>query len=143
MTQLAQDAPYAVVVDDDCLVRMGAAEILHDAGFLVLEADHGDAAYALMEARHRDVVLLFTDVQMPGALDGFALARAVSQSWPHVSIVVASGHARPVLGSMPEKARFIAKPFSAKMVHGHLQEILPDRHKPASLRVDAAEPDKK
>lgn len=139
MNQHLDDAPYALVVDDDFLIRIGVTDILTDAGFRVLDADHGDAAFALMQARHRDVVLLFTDVQMPGTLDGFALARAVAERWPHVSIVVASGHARPGPGSMPEKARFIGKPFSAELVHTHLQEILPEGQKPAPLKAAAAD----
>ncbi len=71
---------------------------------------------------------------MPGKLDGFALARSVAASWPHISIVVASGHVKPEPGMMPDKARFIGKPFSASMVHAHLQEILPDAKKPEPLR---------
>ena len=80
MNELNQQSPFAVVVDDDFLIRTDAAEILRTAGFRVLQAEHGDAAYALMETRHPDVVLLFTDVQMPGQLDSFALARAVGKS---------------------------------------------------------------
>ena len=137
MTQATENAPFALVVDDDPLVRLIAMEILEEAGFQVLGAHHGDAAYAMMEERHSEVVLLFTDVQMPGTLDGFALARAVSASWPHVSIVVASGHAKPEPGQMPQKARFIGKPFGAKVVHEHLREILPDGLKPQPLRAAA------
>lgn len=116
-----------------------AGGILTDVGFQVLDADHGDTAFALMQTHHQDVVLLFTDVQMPGVLDGFALARAVAESWPHVSIVVASGHAKPGPGAMLQKARFIGRPFIAELVHAHLHEILPDGKKPAPLRGAAVE----
>lgn len=138
MNELNQHSPFAVVVDDDFLIRTDAAEILRTAGFRVLEAEHGDAAHALMETRHQDVVLLFTDVQMPGRLDGFALARAVAKAWPHVSIVVASGRSKPGPGDMPDKARFVGKPFSAEMVHAHLHEILPDGQKPEPLKAASA-----
>lgn len=127
-------APYALVVDDNLLIRMDAMDILKQAGFQVLEAECGDVAYDLLKTRHPDIVLLFTDVQMPGELDGFALARKVAISWPDISIVVASGHVKPAPGSMPDKARFIAKPFSAALVHAHLQEILPHGQKPEPLR---------
>ena len=136
MVDPSENSPFALVVDDDFLIREGAADILRDAGFRYLDAENGDAAYTLLEARHPDVVLLFTDVQMPGRLDGFALARAVDASWPH--IVVASGHAKPGVGAMPGKARFVGKPFSAETVHAHLHEILPDGHKPEPLRAIAA-----
>ncbi len=138
MTSTISDAPYALVVDDDFLIRMEAIEILEQAGFQVLDAEHGDAALDLLKARHPEVVLLFTDVQMPGELDGFALSRSVAASWPHISIVVASGHVKPGPGTMPDKARFIAKPFSAMVVHAHLQEILPDFRKPEPLRHSAS-----
>lgn len=134
MSSSNQDSPYALVVDDDPTIRMVASDILKDAGFLVLAADHGDAAFELLKTRHADVILLFTDVQMPGELDGFALARNVAASWPHISIVVASGHARPGPGSLPDKARFIPKPFSAELVHAHVQEILPNGQKPERLK---------
>ena len=137
MTDHAENAPFALVVDDDFLIRLDAKQIMEDAGFQVLEAHHGDAAYVLMEERHGDVALLFADVQMPGTLDGFALARAVAGSWPHVSIIVVSGHEKPGPGFMPDKARFIGKPFRAQLVHDHLQEILPDGQKPHSLRAAA------
>jgi len=128
------DAPFALVVDDDHVIRMDVMDILEQAGFRVLDAAHGDAAFDLLKTRHPEIVLLFTDVQMPGELDGFALARRVAVSWPHISIVVASGHISPAPGSMPDKARFIAKPFSAELVHTHLQEILPDGIKPEPLK---------
>jgi CheY-like chemotaxis protein len=113
---------------------LDATDILEQAGFQVLDASHGDEAFVLLKARHPDITLLFTDVQMPGELDGFAEAREVAASWPHISIVVASGHVRPSPGSMPDKARFIATPFSAELVHVHLQEILPDRQKHEPLK---------
>ncbi len=130
------DAPRALVVDDDFIIRMDAVDILEEAGFQVVDAEHGNAALDLLETHHPEIVLLFTDVQMPGHLDGFALARKVAASWPHISIVVASGQVRPNPGSMPDKARFIGKPFSAELVHAHLHEILPDGQKPAPLKRD-------
>ena len=130
-------APYALVVDDDFLIRMDAMEILEQAGFQVLDAEHAAAALELLKTRHPEISLLFTDVQMPGELDGFALARRVAASWPHISIVVASGHVKPGPGMMPAKARFIGKPFSAAVVHAHLQEILPGSNKPEPLRRSA------
>lgn len=125
---------YALVVDDDLLIRMHAMNILEEAGFQVVDAEHADAALVVLQTMHPDIVLLFTDVQMPGQLDGFALARTVAASWPHISIVVASGNVKPTATSMPDKARFIGKPFSAELVHTHLAEILPDRKKPEPLK---------
>ena len=127
-------APYALVVDDDGFIRMDAMDILAEAGFRTFEASDGDRALALLAQDHALIVLLFTDVQMPGSRDGFAVARETASRWPHIAIVVASGHVAPGPGDMPEGARFIGKPFTADMVHDHLREILPDGQKPEPLR---------
>lgn len=127
-------APYALVVDDDGLIRMDAMDILADAGFRTFEASDGDKAMALLAQQHALIVLLFTDVQMPGSRNGFAVARETAKQWPHIAIVVASGHMQPGPGDMPEGARFIGKPFTAEMVHDHLKDILPDGQKPEPLR---------
>ncbi|MBE7197942.1 MAG: response regulator [Parafilimonas terrae] len=127
-------APYALVVDDDGFIRMDAMDILAEAGFRTFEASDGDKAMALLSREHATIVLLFTDVQMPGSRDGFAVARETERQWPHIAIVVASGQVQPGPGDMPEGARFIGKPFTADMVHDHLREILPDGQKPEPLR---------
>lgn len=130
----ASPAPYAVVVDDDASIRMIAMDILEEAGFHTFEAGDGDEAMALLAEKHPLIVLLFTDVQMPGSRDGFAVARETARRWPHISIVIASGQARPGPGDLPEGACFIGKPFSAEMVTDYLKEILPERQKPEPLR---------
>ena len=113
---------------------MDALDILEDAGFQTFEASDGDAAMVLLAEHHALIVLLFTDVQMPGSRNGFAVARETAHQWPHITIVVASGHMQPGPGDMPEGARFIGKPFTAEMVHDHLKEILPNGHRPEPLR---------
>lgn len=127
-------APYALAVDDDGLIRMDVIDILEEAGFRTLEASSGDRALTILEQHYASIVLLFTDVQMPGSRDGFALAREASRCWPHISIVVASGHVHPQPGDLPEGVHFLNKPFSAALVHEHLREILPDRQKPEPLK---------
>ena len=124
----------ALVVDDDAFIRMDAIDILEEAGFETLEATHADAAIALLHERHSDLTLLFTDVQMPGTVDGFALARYAAGRWPHIGIVVASGLAKPGPGDLPDGAHFIPKPFSAQIVHDHLKSLLPNERKPLPLR---------
>lgn len=128
------DRPYALVVDDDDVLRMDVAEILEQAGFETLEAPDGDEAIVVLEQHHLNVTLLFSDVEMPGSRNGFALAREVAVRWPSISLVIASGRLSPGPGDLPEGAHFISKPFSAEMVHGHLREMLPDDIKPAALK---------
>ena len=130
----APSAPYALVVDDDGFIRMDAMGILEDAGFYTFEAGDGDKAMALLDRENALIVLLFTDVQMPGSRDGFAVARETARLYPHIAIVVASGRLEPGPDDLPEGARFIAKPFTARMVYDHLREILPDGRKPEPLR---------
>lgn len=126
--------PYALVADDDPFILMDTCSILQDAGFRVFEAGTGDEAIGILEKEAQSVILLFSDVEMPGATDGFALARHVAENWPWIEIVIASGRRLPNLGDMPEKATFIGKPFNHQMVIDHLSEKLPDGKKPAPLR---------
>ena len=125
--------PIALLVDDDAILRMDIAEMLASAGFRTLEAEDGDAAMAVLEQRHRDVTLLFSDVEMPGSRDGFALAREVAVKWPAIAMVIASGRLVPGGTDLPKGAHFICKPFSADAVREHLREALPDHRKPAAL----------
>jgi len=126
--------PYALVVDDDALILMHACDILEDAGFRFYEAGTGDEAKSLLDDVAANVTLLFSDVEMPGETDGFALARHVSEAWPWIEIVIASGRITPGKDDLPAKATFIPKPFNNEMVHDHLRRTLPDKKKPEPLR---------
>lgn len=126
-------SPYALVVDDEPLIRIDAADILENAGFRTREAGSGDEALEILAAMAKSVTLLFTDVQMPGSIDGFKLASTCAQNWPHISILVASGAMTPDANDLSASAVFIGKPFSDKVVYDRLQQILPDGMKPAPL----------
>lgn len=130
----SETAPYALVVDDDVFILLDACDMLRDAGFRALEAQNVAAAITQLERYAADIVLLFTDVQMPGGRDGFDLAREVAERWPSVKILVASGRMMPEPGQLPDGAVFIQKPFSADVVHQRLLEILPDGEKPEPLK---------
>lgn len=132
---LNQSSPYALVADDDMLIRMDASAILEKAGFRTHEAGNVDEALAILETSAGSIRLLISDVQMPPSeRDGFELGRLCAESWPHISIIVASGMAEPKEGDMPEGARFLQKPFSADLIYDHLQKILPDGQQPEPLR---------
>jgi len=107
----ARAAPQVVlVVDDEVLVRMLACDILEDAGYDALEAVDAREALVLLDARP-DIVLLFTDVDMPGEINGLGLARLVAKRWPNLPIIATSGAAvlKPV--DLPPKGRFLQKPY--------------------------------
>src|SRR3954452_4325370 len=100
-----------LLVEDEVLVRMVAADVLEDAGFTVLESTNAEEALTLLETRP-DVQVLFTDVNMPGALDGLGLAQAVHERSPGVGILIGSGRIWPNPGELPPGTRFIAKPYA-------------------------------
>ena len=127
-------ASFALLVEGHHPVRMDATSILEDAGFRVLDVATGDAALDILRQHGRALTLLFTSVGLAGSLNGFALAQMVALDYPNISIVVASEHYRPSPGDLPDSACFIPKPFSAGIVREHLQRIIPDERKPASLR---------
>lgn len=103
--------PAAVlVVEDESMVRMVAVDMLEDAGFAVLEAATADAAWAILE-QERGIGVLFTDVDMPGSMDGFVLACRVAERWPHIRLVVTSGRVGPRDADMPDDGRFLLKPY--------------------------------
>lgn len=126
--------PYALVVDDDPLILMHACDILEAAGFRFYEASTGDEAKVLLSQCSENVTLLFSDVEMPGSTNGFALAHHVATHWPWIEIVIASGRIQPVPGDMPDKATFLSKPFNNEMVFAHLRDTLPDGKKPEPLK---------
>ena len=132
--------PFALVADDDALIRMDAAGILEDAGFRVLEADGYTQAVAMLMEAGESIQLLFTDVNMPpGEKNGFQLARECSRLFPDIRILVASGVVMSAAdGELPKNAVFVRKPFSADVVYARLQELLPDGQKPQPLKERAA-----
>jgi CheY-like chemotaxis protein len=112
-----------LVVEDDLLVRGVLVELLIEEGFTVIEADSTMEALRQLE-RAPDVALLFTDIQMPGAIDGLGLVRLVRHRWPEISSIVSSGHIRPRREDMPEEVRFIAKPWRAADMLRQVNELL-------------------
>ena len=115
--------PVVLLVEDEFLVRMAAADALMDAGFEVIETANAQAAQEVL-ARRTDIQVLFTDVRMPGPMDGLELATLVRRQWPHVVIVVTSGHLKPESGSLPDKAVFIPKPYGEKAPAVVIQSLL-------------------
>ena len=108
---MASEAAVILVAEDDALVRMVAHDVLSDAGYGVVEAVNATEALALLDNRP-DTRLLFTDVEMPGELDGYGLAHVVSKKRPDVAILVTSGNQMPGQADLPPGARFLPKPYS-------------------------------
>ncbi|ACK81450.1 response regulator [Methylorubrum extorquens] len=105
----ASPAPILVVEDDD-LVRMVAVDMLEGVGFEVTEADTADAAWSLLE-KGCAFGALFTDIDMPGSMDGLTLAGRVAERWPRIRLVVTSGRYGLRDADMPDDGRFLLKPY--------------------------------
>jgi CheY-like chemotaxis protein len=99
-----------LVVEDDAMVRAMAVDALEEEGFEVLEAPSADDAATLLEARG-DIGVVFTDITMPGTLNGFDLARLIRSTYPHVHVVVSSGALPPGFSGEAPDAHFVPKPY--------------------------------
>ena len=118
----ASKRPVVLIVEDELLLRMDAVDMITAAGFEVVEAANADEAIEILEAR-RDITVVFTDIQMPGSMDGLKLARAVRGRWPPIKIVATSGHVDVGEKDLPEGGRFLPKPYSPKQIAGVLREL--------------------
>jgi len=115
--------PTVLVVEDEMLLRMRAVDMVEDAGFTPIEAINADDALAILESRS-DIELLFTDIQMPGSMDGLKLANAVHQRWPLIKIILVSGQLKLTDDDKPADSRFFGKPLDVKHMIGEMQEMM-------------------
>lgn len=110
-----------LVVEDEPLILFDAVDMIEDAGFEVHAVTNAKAALDVME-RCQDVGILFTDLEMPGAMDGSGLAHAIKARWPAVAVIIVSGHPQPDLKAMPLDCRFFAKPYLRNSVLSALND---------------------
>src|SRR6185437_11831804 len=115
--------PNVLVVEDEMVLRMRAVDIVDDAGFTSVEAVNADEAIAILESRS-DIDLLFTDIQMPGSMDGLKLAHAVHDRWPAIKIILVSGQVKPSDAERPADSRFFGKPLGIKQMINELQAMV-------------------
>ncbi len=112
-----------LVVEDEMLLRMRAVDMVEDAGFASVEAVDADEAVAILESRS-DIALLFTDIQMPGSMDGLGLAHAVHKRWPPIKIILVSGQLKPATIDIPANSRFFGKPLKAGEMIAQIQDMI-------------------
>jgi len=118
-------ATNVLVVEDEMVLRMRAVDIVEDAGFTAVEAVNADQALSILEARS-DIALLFSDIQMPGSMDGLKLAHAVHDRWPSIKIILVSGKIKLSDSERPADSRFFGKPLEVKQMIAELQEMVGD-----------------
>jgi two-component system, response regulator PdtaR len=116
-------ASGVLIVDDEFLLRAHTVQFMEDAGFSVYEASNADEAIALLEL-HDDIRAVFTDIQMPGSMDGLKLAHYIRWRWPPVKLILTSGYAKPLSEDMPAGCGFFAKPYQLEMVESTLRAML-------------------
>jgi CheY-like chemotaxis protein len=104
-----------LLVEDEVLIRIIAADALEDSGFKVLEAANAAEALQILD-EHEEVAVLFTDINMPGEMDGLALARYVSEERPEIKVIVTSGKQWLDSSSLPEAGMFLPKPYRASQL---------------------------
>jgi two-component system, response regulator PdtaR len=112
-----------LIVEDDALVRALAVDIVEEAGYIAIEASNADEAVALLETR-LDIAILFTDINMPGSMDGLKLAHAVRDRWPPVKIIMVSGQARLIPSDLPSDTHFFPKPYRASDMVSRLRALM-------------------
>lgn len=119
-----------LVVEDNADVRARICEILRGLGYAVDEAADGTVGLAKFEAARRPYDLLLTDVVMPGAIGGKALADAVASRWPETPVVFMSGYAQDAIthqGRLDAGVRLLAKPFRRHELAQMIRQALDDR----------------
>jgi CheY-like chemotaxis protein len=109
-----------LVVDDEMFVRLMAVDAIEDAGHSTIEAANADEAVDVLEG-HTDIDVIFTDIRMPGSMDGLGLAALARQRWPDVHIIVTSGHI--TLPEMDPATPFLAKPYRTRTLTDRLAAI--------------------
>jgi CheY-like chemotaxis protein len=125
-----KDPPVVLVIDDEPLVRMTAADKLEEAGFQVLETANADVALAVLEAQSDKVQVLFTAVDMPGSMDGVALAEQVHQRWPHIWLVISGRYAHLHSDEIPDNGNFVPEPYRGATLVRHIAEMMQIQYGP-------------
>jgi len=115
--------PIVLVVEDEMVLRMRAVDIVEDAGFVPIEAGNADEAMQVLESRD-DISLLFTDIQMPGSMDGLKLAHAAHRRWPHIKIILVSGQIAVTDADKPDDSKFFRKPLEIEQMIAELQAMV-------------------
>ena len=117
------DQILVLVAEDEETVRLVIVDALEDAGFGVMQVEHAEAALGILHIHAARIHVLFTDIQMPGVMDGLGLAHHTEKNWPKIALLITSARPRPHPSSLPAKSRFVAKPYRHDHVIRHIREL--------------------
>lgn len=122
--QTTDRSPHVVlIVEHDLILKSVSADILEEAGFVVLQAGDADEALTFLESRS-DIALLLTSIAMPGSMDGLGLAHLVRERWPAIKLIVASGRVRPPGHDLPTGSRFFLKPYHSQLMISEIRSLI-------------------
>ena len=128
MDDAPKATPFALIVDDNPVILLHVADMLEDAGFSTFPVGDADTALDCLGERAGTIALLFANVNIPGRMNGFALARYAAERWPSMGIVVSSGDTTPASSSLPDGAVFVAKPFTLSQLAQAVIEIFSSKN---------------
>ena len=119
---IASKQQVILIVEDEYLIRINAAEMISEAGFVVVEAGSADEAIEILEARP-DIHVVFTDIQMPGSMDGLKLSHFIRGRWPPIKLIATSGNHIFRHGDLPEGGVFLPKPYTFDKIASMLRDL--------------------
>jgi CheY-like chemotaxis protein len=120
LVQSENKRPVVLIVEDELLIRIDAVDMARAAGFDVVEAANADQAILILEGR-LDITVVFTDIEMPGSMDGLKLASAIRGRWPPIRIVATSGLLNVGADDLPSGSCFLHKPYNAAQIAAALR----------------------
>jgi CheY-like chemotaxis protein len=122
--------PTILVVDDEVLIRMALSDCLQDSGYKVLEAGNADEAVAVLEHGH-EIDLVFSDIRMPGTMDGFGLAKWIRQNRSGLPVMLTSGDSKKsdLAAQLGDEEAFVAKPYDTQMILAKIRQSIEARKK--------------
>jgi CheY-like chemotaxis protein len=123
MDRAVSQRPVVLVVEDESLIRSTATNMVEEAGFEAIAAADADEAIRILESRN-DISAVFTDVQMPGSMNGLRLAWVVRNRWPPVALILTSGQTDLRSTELPSGGRFLRKPYLPSQVEAALRQVI-------------------
>jgi len=118
-----ENSPAILIVEDNLVIRMDLVDQAERDGFTVFEAGTADQAIAILEAQPA-IRLVFTDIEMPGSMDGLKLVAYVRRRWPPIKLMVASGKVQCRDADLPEGGLFFPKPYHPAQVSKAMHSLL-------------------
>ena len=137
--ELAELAGTVLVVEDEVLIRLVIAQYLRDCGYRVIEAAHADEALLVLRKSEIEIDVVFTDVEMPGSMDGFALSQWVRSNRPGTDVILAGsvGRAVQAASDLCDQQNNVPKPYDPQNVHDRIRRLLASR-RPAKRDLQSA-----